>query len=485
MSLLSAFLSAVKSEINWVISSLALAETAADAQPAEAPAGDGKPSHDADATPTDAKLEVASIVKTQDDSAPHHHAPLSLNAEQNYLHHIAYHSDDSDAANAKSALLASGAGALVLPHASVTADSVAIENISSPQSALSEDFGSHAQPLDNSGDSVFQFAGATGHAHGGPGGGGGGSSTPTYTAVVGTGSGLHPTIDLIWDSSVANAPGGFNSNGAFTKAVTDAAQYLANTLHDNITINITIGFGEVAGHRLPSSALGESITNLNSSSYLAIANALSSTAEKAGDAYPITDPNPSPLSDPTSSGNFWVTTAEAKALGFTPVPQETISAIPSGGSVAVPLNVDGHVGFSSFKGIFNYSTEGGKTGDTIVGYDFYATVLHEITEVMGRMVFAGGNVNGSTNSYEPLDLFRFLNGSADVSSTKGGYFSIDGGATDVHNFNGGSGDYADWDNSQIEDSFNAAGTPNVIETTGGVLPDFDLKTLDAIGWNLA
>src|SRR5215831_7638088 len=124
MSLLSAFLSAVKSEINWVISSLALAETNADAQQAEAPAGNRKPSPDADAAHTDAKIDVASIVKTQDDSAPHHQAPLSLSAEQNYLHHVAYHTEDGDASNAKSALLASAAGDLVLPHASVVAESL-------------------------------------------------------------------------------------------------------------------------------------------------------------------------------------------------------------------------------------------------------------------------------------------------------------------------------------------------------------------------
>jgi len=307
------------------------------------------------------------------------------------------------------------------------------------------------------------------------------SVVPTYDQVSSDG---HLKIDLIWDSSVANAPK-VNGINVFQSDVKAAAMYLTSQFHDNATINITVGYGTIAGYRVPASALGESITNLvdhidPNNQPLTFANLSSQLASDAAkDGWAITYPD----SDPTLSGHFWVTTAEAKALGWTPITQETLTATNNNGGVATQLDIDGHVGFSSFKNIFDYTSTGAT--DTVGSgqYDFYATVLHEVTEVMGRMVFAGTSVNGAANSYEPLDLFRFQGGSPDVSSTKGGHFSIDGGVSGLHDFNGAGGDYADWDSTQGADAFNASGSPGVLATNHGALPDFDLKVMDAIGWD--
>jgi hypothetical protein len=99
-------------------------------------------------------------------------------------------------------------------------------------------------------------------------------------------------------------------------------------------------------------------------------------------------------------------------------------------------------------------------------------------------LFAGTNVNSAANSYEPLDLFRFSSANTpDTSSAKGGHFSIDNGQHNLHTFNGTSGDYGDWAVAQGPDAFNTSGTPGVVATKHGALPEYDLQTMDATGWD--
>src|SRR3981081_4628529 len=89
---------------------------------------------------------------------------------------------------------------------------------------------------------------------------------------------------------------------------------------------------------------------------------------------------------PTGGGNYWVSTAESKALGLTG---------PSS-------SVDGYVGFSSSLP-FTYDNSGGAAPGS---YDFFGAVVHEFTEVMGRGLFVGVDGIGS-NADTPLDLFHY------------------------------------------------------------------------------
>jgi hypothetical protein len=446
MSLLSAFLSAVKSEIDWVISSLALAERAAESQPADAPADDGTPSKDADATHSDAKAEAASIVTAHEDGAPHHHAPASLSADQNYLHHIAYHAEDGS--ETKSALLASAASDQSVPHANVApVDSMPESFGGSPQPALFEGFGSHAAPFSDGDASVLQFASVNSNAHGH--GGGGGTPHPDYT----TSGPLQITIH--YDSSVGSAP------AQFVQDVNYVADFFAAHFHDSASITINVGYGEVAGYNMGASILGESITNLTSVSFMTLIDSLNADTASAVDGRGTL---PADTSDPTGGGNWWVSQAEAKALGI---------------SVGLNPPVDGSIGLSSFKTIFDYNI-----GEKPVSgqYDFVSVVAHEMSEVMGRMLFVGENVGGQSNSYDPLDLFHFSgDGTRDFSGSTAGYFSIDGGHTDLHNFNTtASGDFGDWAKGQATDSFDAFGGSGKLAPVTG----FDLTVMDAIGWDL-
>ncbi len=82
-------------------------------------------------------------------------------------------------------------------------------------------------------------------------------------------------------------------------------------------------------------------------------------------------------------------------------------------------------------------------------YDLQGVVEHELDEVLGLGSALNIPVNFPRLS-RPQDLFRYsANGtpSYDVNAASS-YFSIDGGATNLVNFNqNGGGDYGDWASS--------------------------------------
>ena len=256
-------------------------------------------------------------------------------------------------------------------------------------------------------------------------------------------------FNISFDSSVNGAPAGFVST--FDAAVA----FLSSNFTDNITINVNVGFGEIAGSSLGAGDLGESEWNLNHYSYATIKSALVSDAKSSDDA---TSLNALPLSEP---GNWWVTTAEAKALGL------------SGPS----SNSDGSVGFSS-SASFDYDRSDGITAGQ---YDFFATVVHELTEVMGRALLVGGNIGSTPNSYLPLDLFHFSGPNTHLFvGSSPGYFSVDNGNTDLDNFNTNpGGDFGDWAASAGANSFLAFSNSGVIDA----VTEADLRALDVIGYD--
>src|SRR5262249_49356471 len=142
--------------------------------------------------------------------------------------------------------------------------------------------------------------------------------------------------------------------------------------------------------------------------------------------------------------------------------------------------VDGYVGFSSKSGIFDYSTSGTVPSNQ---YDFVGTVAHEISEALGR-IFLG------SNQISAYDFFHYSSaGVHDFAANGGGYFSIDGGTTDLANFNmAHGGDGADWGTGGTSisggsafDSFNAFGTPGQFSP----VTQTDLTVLQALGFQLS
>jgi hypothetical protein len=281
-------------------------------------------------------------------------------------------------------------------------------------------------------------------------GGTGSGSGSGGTLVSGNSGSSGLVINIVWDASVANAPAGFEAG------VESVVSYFESHFSNPITITIDVGYGEVAGQSLGFGALAESETVLTSMSYSALEAALVANADAIGDTAAAANiPTTSPV-----SGNWWLSTAEAQALGLSNV----------GG------NPDGYVGVSSSVS-FSYNDS---NGVPLGQYDFFGVVAHEISEVMGRQMMDGENFQGGT-SYEPLDLFHYsAAGVRDFSGTTAGYFSPDGGTTNLGNFNTNpSGDFGDWAASVGNNSFLAFSNSGVVNPVTAN----DLAEMNLLGWD--
>jgi hypothetical protein len=233
-------------------------------------------------------------------------------------------------------------------------------------------------------------------------------------------------VSLVWDNSVLAAPDGF------TRAVIAAAKFYVGKFAAptaaarQIKINIHVGYAEVGGSPMAADALGESESYGYLTDYATVTNAL------RHEGYSFAAAN-----EPTTS-QFFVTSAEAKALGLVG---------PKGG-------LDGFVGFSNLSGTgFSWNLAAGHAASSgAIGanqFSLKAIAWHEISEVMGRIGMEGEGINGQ-HTYTPLDLFDFKSPGELALSPRGGYFSIDNGATGLGVYNNSArngADIADWASS--------------------------------------
>ncbi len=268
-------------------------------------------------------------------------------------------------------------------------------------------------------------------------------------ALLGSsGSARALVIDATYDPSVGSAPAGF------TAAFQDAVNFYQSTFSDPITINIDVGWGEVAGSAISSGALGESETYLAGFyNYGQVRNALTADRSSAADLTAVAS---LPASDPTAGRPELMATAEAKALGL------------RGGA-----GTDGFVGFDkTSRWTFN-------PAQRAVGgaYDFIGVAEHEISEVMGRMADLG-TFDGALT---PLDLFRYsASGRRALAPGNGQYLSINGGAANLDTFNGtNGGDLGDWAGRSI-DAYNAFAYSGVALPVSAA----DITEMDILGYNL-
>jgi hypothetical protein len=308
--------------------------------------------------------------------------------------------------------------------------------------------------------------------HGGGGGGTGGGTAPIPTPVANG----NLTIDLIWDTNIANAGTTVETN--FMNTVTAAAKALVNALGPSTahkeTVYVDIGWGEVAGQALVPGALGESSTNGYLVSEATVASLLLGSGDTLGGSNPL-----------SSTTQFFLPTAEAKALGLTGA---------SAGSVSSP---DGYIGFgSSYSWEFTDSTGTPTAPIAANQYSLYGVALHEISEAMGRIGMEGLSTFNGAKTYTPLDLFNYSLTTAGALSlsNSGGYFSANGGGKASGVFNNSSkygGDIADWASAtsptaaqttvpagNYEDAFNAFGYPGYND----VLSTEDILLMQTLGY---
>lgn len=242
-----------------------------------------------------------------------------------------------------------------------------------------------------------------------------------------------------------------------------AASQIEAQYSNNIHVNIEVTSG--------STGLGMSNTQLSGPlTYAQVKTALSTTLATSADGPTILANLPA--SDPTGGGKFFLSTAEAKAVGLQ-------ADNTTAGS-------DGKFTFSNAQS-YTFRTATNPNGPIAAGtYDFVSVAEHEISELMGRIALLGTDLkdnNGNvlySNTYTADDLYRFTaQGTRSLNQTDtNAYLSIDNGATNLVNFNPpGNGDLGDYKGDTV-DPFNAF-------TSSGTLANLtsaDLINLEALGY---
>jgi hypothetical protein len=267
-------------------------------------------------------------------------------------------------------------------------------------------------------------------------------STPSFAAAS---TGLQ--INLIADDSVANAPAGF------TTAMQTAAAILEAAFSDPITINIRYGWGSydnvadpalIGGDFAYADALASDVVPYDTLRSWLVADATTAHDTAALNSLPA-----SSASFPNGNNDFFVASAQERALGHFAGASET---------------VDGAIAF----------------GTAVGSSSWVAVALHEMTHALGRV----------TLFYETaptiLDMFRYgAAGAFEWSETKSSaapsYLSIDGGVSRIADF-GQTSDYGDFLNSGVQgpnDPFNEFFGGNTYATLTGA----DIATLDVIGFD--
>jgi hypothetical protein len=192
-------------------------------------------------------------------------------------------------------------------------------------------------------------------------------------------------INVTYDSSVTdldtvgNAAYDPTLYAHYTSAAQAAVQFYENEITTPITLNISFGWGEVAGFPIDPGNLAESSTYAEDFTYgdLLAAVKATDTTSAVQRAAVLT----LPATDPTDGAPFSVATAQAKALGLDP-------------SYSGP---DGSVGLDS-TAAFSWT----QTSVSSRTFDAVGTLEHEISEVMGREDYAG-----TDDTYTLLDMFRY------------------------------------------------------------------------------
>jgi hypothetical protein len=277
-------------------------------------------------------------------------------------------------------------------------------------------------------------------------------------AVVFFGGGPPAHADLtITPHFTANFVTDFGANaGAAEAAWEAAASVYTSTFNNNIHINITVD--AVAG----TSVFGQSSTFLNSFFYATMRNAVVANATSADQLTSVGPGGSVSATDPVGGTHtWWVTTAQAKALGL----------------IADNMSTDGITTFGAGN---PFSFSGTPRAGT---YDFKGVAAHEISEVMGRLGISGGTIGNSTNSYSLIDLFSYTGANTrGLIGGPGNNFSINNGTTLLKLYNNSAQnglDSRDWAPG-TNDSFNQFANSGVVNPVSAV----DIREMNVIGYNL-
>ncbi len=250
-------------------------------------------------------------------------------------------------------------------------------------------------------------------------------------------------IDFSYDSSVSSAPAGF------TAALAYAAGVLDTLIANPITVTIQVGWNEIGGVPLGAGDVAEGGPLAGTMmSYAAVVAALRAhVTDPAAQSLLASLPNV----PPSQISGYYIAPAQEKAWGMLP---------PAG------AGADGMIGFGSG---FNYSFN--PNDQSAAGLlAFIGVAEHEITHALGRVDGDG-----------PLELVDYSAPGVLARTNTGGYFSVDGGNTNLGQFNGiPNGDSADWAAASSGDSFDYVTNPGV----AGIISTSDRTLLGALGYSI-
>ena len=275
------------------------------------------------------------------------------------------------------------------------------------------------------------------------------ANAPAYASLI---------IDATFDPSIASVSG---AETAIDAAIASIESQISSP--NNITVSIY--FNNMT------SGLGQSLTGFYSETYFNYYNALKAVATQPNQLTALASlgaPPGSGTGNPVNGTNVIITSAEGRNLGF-----NTPGFVTVGG-----VNYDSEISFNTSI----TSPPNGLSGN----YSLESAALHELDEALG--IGGAGSTIGGTGFFATgvgdTDLYRYsAPGVRSYSTTAANsYFSINGGTTDLTNFNQTSGaDYGDWLGGgapQVQDAF---GTPGANPSLG---PN-EITALNAIGYDIA
>ena len=248
------------------------------------------------------------------------------------------------------------------------------------------------------------------------------SYTQTMASTTEPTTGL--TIHATFDSSITNNP-----NAAAIEAMINRAITFYETLFsDPITVQIRFRYASTGpdGTPLPQGTVSQSDFVLYTMSWSSFINALRADASTGND-----DLANASLPGRALAANMGPSSANGRGIGLNTPP-----AMFANGTVGNGGPYDGIVTLnSSLPFQFTRPTSAGS-------FDAQRSTEHEMDELLGL----GSKLGSNGNAFRPQDLFSWSSaGHRNVTSSGTRYFSINGGVTNIVNFNQDShGDFGDW-----------------------------------------
>jgi hypothetical protein len=288
------------------------------------------------------------------------------------------------------------------------------------------------------------------------------SETSAITTAPTTGLTIHPTFD----SSITN-----NANAAAIQAtISRAISFHESLFSDPITIQIRFRYSTTApdGMPLPMGTLARSDILLYVIPWSSYISALRADATTSND----TQANAS-LPGTALSANVRPSSAGGRAVGLnTPPAMFANGTVGQGGPYDAIVTLNSRVPYQ-----FTRPPGPGS-------FDAQRSIEHEVDEAIGL----GSRLGGSSNDLRPQDLFSWSSaGHRNISTSGTRYFSINGGVTNIVNFNQNpDGDLGDWfsepcpqTHPYVQNAFGCAGQYSDISETSpeGI-------NLDVVGYDL-